>query len=263
MARELTPDELGQLLGAYALDAIADDDERSQVESYLGREASARDEVAELREVAALLAAAGSPPPPDGLWERIEAALEAEPPRLVLPLDSARERRARRGIGIRVAVGIAAASAVAAAAAAFVVTDEMAQQEDRLALVEAQMGVEGTRRAALAAMASPQARVAHLEPADPAAPPAASATVVTMPGGDAFLMAEALPDLARGRTYQLWAMTGDHDRPTLLSSAILGRHVDVVSFHAPDGSLGFLITDEPAPGVTTSGRPTLLAGEFA
>ncbi|HUV10995.1 MAG TPA: anti-sigma factor [Acidimicrobiia bacterium] len=263
MARELTPRELEQLLGVYALDALDDGEERAQVELHLDRVPSARGEVAELREVAAVLASSGSPPPPAGLWERIEAALEAEPPRLVLPLAAARETRARRGIGIRVAAAVAAASAVAAATAALVITDEMSQQEDRLALVEAQVGGDGTRRAALAAMASPQARMAHLEPVDAGAPPGVSATVVTMPGGDAYLMAEHLPRLAPGRTYQLWAMTGDHGDSTLLSTAILGRRVDVVAFHAPGGSLGFLITDEEAPGATTSVRPRVLAGEFA
>lgn len=264
MARELTPEECGLLLGAYALDAIDDPDERAQVEEYLRRVPTARDEVEDLREVTALLASSGSSAPPDGLWERIEAALAVEPPALVLPIAPGRRARSRRGVGARVAVAVAAASAAAAVVGAFVITDEMSQQADRLARVEAQVGTDqGTRRAALAAMADPRARMAYLEPASDSGAPGASATVVAMPGGDAYLMAEHLPKLAPGRTYQLWAMTGTHDDPTLLSSAILGRRVDVVAFHAPDGSLGFLITDEAAPGATTSVRPKVLAGEFA
>lgn len=263
MARELTPVELGDLLGAYALDAL-DDDERTQVEDYLDREPAARDEVADLREVAALLGSSGAPAPPEGLWDRIEAALEADPPRLVLPLASARAARARRGIGMRVAAGVAAASAAAAVITVFVVNDQMSRQEDRLASVEARVSSEGTRRAALTAMADPKARMVYLEPpADGGRVGAASATVVTMPDGDAFLMAERLPALAPGRTYQLWAMTGDHADPTVLSTAILGRRVDVVAFHAPEGSLGFVLTDEAAPGATTTVRPRVLVGEFA
>jgi len=264
MARELTPEECALLLGAYALDALDDADERAQVEDHLRRVPAARDEVQELREVTALLASAGSSAPPDGLWERIEAALEAEPPSLVLPLGPTRRSRSRRGLGARVAVAVAAASAAAAVLGAFVITDEMSQQGDRLTRVEAQVGDDqGTRRDALAAMADPQARMAYLEPAGGGEGRGASATVVAMPDGDAYLMAEHLPELARGRTYQLWAMTGSHDEPTLLSTAILGRRVDVVAFHAPDDSLGFLITDEEAPGATTSVRPRVLAGDFA
>lgn len=263
MARELTPHDIEALLGAYALDALDDGDERVQVELYLERSASAADEVAELREVAALLASAGSSDPPDGLWERIEKALEAEPPRLVLPLATARAARSRRGMGLRIAAAVAAASAAAAVVTAFVVSDEMSQQEQRLARVEAQVGSAATRRAALVAMASPDARMVHLESADASGSGSASATVVAMPDGDAFLMAEHLPALVQGRTYQLWAMTGDHAAPTLLSTAILGRRVDVVAFHAPHGSIGFLITDEAAPGATSPVRPRVLSGEFA
>lgn len=261
MARELTPHDLDQLLGAYALDALDDGEERAQVETHLERFPEARDEVAELREVAALLASGAQSAPPDGLWERIEAALEAEPPRLVLPFPS-EHARSRRGIGIRVAAAVAAVSAAAAAISAVVISGAMSRQEDRLAIVEAQVGDAGTRRAAMAAMTDPDARMAYLEPVGDEAR-GANATVVAMPGGDAFLMAEHLPTLGAGRTYQLWAMTGDHDAPTLLSTAILGRRVDVVSFHAPDGSLGFLITDEAAPGATVPVRPKVLAGEFA
>ena len=263
MARELTPQDLEALLGAYALDALHDDDERAQVEMHLERTPSAADEVAVLREVAALLASSGPSMPPEGLWERIEAALEVEPPGLVLPLASARAARNRRGIGMRVAAAVAAASAAAAAVTAFVITDEMSQQEERLALVEARVSHTDTRRAAMAAMANPEARMVYLEPRDAGSARSAGATVVAMPDGDAFLMVEDLPKLAPGRTYQLWAMTGDHGAPTLLSTAILGRRVDVVAFHAPDGSLGFLITDEVAPGATSPVRPSVLAGEFA
>ncbi len=263
MARELTPREVDELLGAYALDALDDGDERAQVELHLERTPSAAEEVAELREVAALLASSGPSAPPQGLWERIESALEVEPPGLVLPLAPARAARARRGIGMRVAAAVATAAVAAAAFAAFVITDEMSQQEQRLALVEAQVGRTATRRAAMAAMADPEARMVHLEPSDDGGSRGASATVVAMPDGDAFLMAEDLPKLAEGRTYQLWAMTGDHGAPTLLSTAILGRRVDVVAFHAPDGSLGFLITDEAAPGATNPVHPRVLSGEFA
>ena len=42
MDRELTPEEITELLPAYALDAL-DDDERAIVEAYLASDAGARD----------------------------------------------------------------------------------------------------------------------------------------------------------------------------------------------------------------------------
>jgi len=73
MDRELTPEEITELLPAYALDAL-DDDERAIVEAYLASDAGARDEVDELRVAASMLAHAGGPPP-EGVWERLESAI--------------------------------------------------------------------------------------------------------------------------------------------------------------------------------------------
>ena len=73
MARELTPAELDELLGAYALDAL-DADERDAVEEWLARSPNARRDADELRETASLLAESAEAPPSD-LWSRIEARL--------------------------------------------------------------------------------------------------------------------------------------------------------------------------------------------
>jgi anti-sigma factor RsiW len=62
VARELSRRELDELLGAYALDAV-DEDEREQVEAYLDRTPEARSLVAEYRETATLLADSGTAPP--------------------------------------------------------------------------------------------------------------------------------------------------------------------------------------------------------
>ena len=62
MDHELSPDELESLLAAYAIDAV-DDDERRAVEEHLRRSPAAADEVARLREAAAIasIAAARGP----------------------------------------------------------------------------------------------------------------------------------------------------------------------------------------------------------
>ena len=74
----LSDGELDELLGAYALDAV-DEDERRAVEAYLVVNPRARAEVAEHREVASLLAWSGAAAP-DGLWDRIAANLDEPAP---------------------------------------------------------------------------------------------------------------------------------------------------------------------------------------
>src|ERR1700709_993672 len=84
----MTPDELDALLGAYALDAV-DDEERREVEQYLSTNPRARAEVDQYQEVAAMLAFSGSAAP-EGVWDRIASAIEGEsssagPPPLQMP----------------------------------------------------------------------------------------------------------------------------------------------------------------------------------
>ena len=152
MGRELTPAELEELLGAYALDAM-DGDERAQLEEWLARSPAAREELATLRETAALLAHTGRDAPP-GVWTRIEGALAEEPPRLVLGAEGSvvpmRDRTRRRGLALRVTAGIAAASAAAAGITAVVVSQEMSEQDQRLAAVERGIERAGLREAAVA-----------------------------------------------------------------------------------------------------------------
>jgi anti-sigma factor RsiW len=261
VARELTPAELDELLGAYALDAV-DDDEREQLDTYLERSDDARRQLAELRETAALLAYEGGASAPDELWGRIEDALAVEPPRLVLPLDHARTRRNERpsrGMVAKIAVGIAAASAVAAGVTAVLVTDQMSRQEDRLDEMAQSVAHEGMRSAAAAAAADPRSQVLHL--ASPTSD--AAATVVSMPDGTAFVMGHHIPRLEEGRTYQLWTMTGVPANPAMVPTAVLGRTVGVASFRAPADGLGFVVSEEDAPGSTSPAAEHFLEGHYS
>lgn len=260
MGRELTPRELEELLGAYALDAV-DGDERAQLEDWIARSPAARAELVELRETAALLAHTGRDAPPD-VWARIEGALAEDPPGLVLggeaSVVSLRDRTQRRSIALRVTAAIAAASAAAAAITAVVVSHEMSNQEHRLTAVERGIQHAGTQQAAAAAMADPRARTLRL-----ASAAGATATLVAMPDGEGYLMVDGLPRLSRDRTYQLWAMTGDADTPKMVSSGVLGRAIGVVAFRAPPGALGFALTDERAPGAVRPRAHHVLDGHFA
>src|SRR5260221_6653406 len=95
------PQDIEELLGAYACDAV-DPDERDAVERHLPGCPRCRAEVAELREVTALLANADAATPvPDGVWDRIASSLEETPPPLRLSVitndASASQRRRRPG----------------------------------------------------------------------------------------------------------------------------------------------------------------------
>ncbi len=260
MGRELSPRELHELLGAYALDAV-DGDERSQLEEWLDRAPEAREELAALQETAAFLSHTGVEAPPD-VWARIEEALGEEPPPLVLPL-----RRRRRSFALRVTAGIAAASVAAATITAVVLSDKMERQDDRLAAVASAMVRDGTRRAALAAMADPRSHTLYLESSgeSPGESPGggAAATLVTMPDGAGYLMSVALPRLPSGRTYQLWAMTGPSETTTMVSAGVLGRDVVLAAFRAPADARGFAITEEDASGVVQPHGRHVLEGVFA
>src|SRR5438445_2008497 len=87
-------EQLMDLLGAYALDAV-DDDERTALEDHLRTCPRCRAEVEEHREVASLLAHPGASAPV-GLWDRIVGSLDAAPPPLelapVVPIAPARRR---------------------------------------------------------------------------------------------------------------------------------------------------------------------------
>ena len=225
---------LNELLGAYALDAV-DDDERRAVDEYLRVSPAAAAEVRQHREVASMLAWNASPVPA-GLWERIAGSLEADAPQpsgelaRVLPIISRRRR-----------VAITAAVWVASAAAAAV-----------LAVVAVRAFDGDTTRSPLAvafdeALADRESLTATLV----SEATTARATVVVDARGHGYLDATALPTLPTGETYQLWGVIGDK----VISIGVLGRHPDIEPF-AIDGNLtAVVITHELNGAVVSDGNP--------
>lgn len=71
------------MLGAYALDAV-EPDEAAAIELHLPTCPRCRHELADHREVAALLGYAAGGSAPGGVWDRIIASLEEPPPALML-----------------------------------------------------------------------------------------------------------------------------------------------------------------------------------
>ena len=246
MDRELSPEEVQDLLSAYALDAV-DDDERAAIDDYLARAPELRDEVAELQAAAAMLGQVGGPAP-DGVWERLESLIAEAPtplrrapsPGVIGPARStAREIRDHRW------QWLAAAAAVVALvfAGLWIVergTDTTASRDTAELAREAER-TPGARRAVLT---------------DPAGH--TLATAVVLRDGTGYLMPD-LPRLTPGQSYQLWGITGVRT----ISLGVLGANPGVVAFKAAGSTAGLAITTEVAGGVAVSEHAPDAVGDLA
>lgn len=239
----MTHDPIEDLLGAYALNAV-DDDEREAIEAHLATCPRCRAEVDGHREVAAHLALGGAPAP-NGLWERIAGAIDGEaaapPLRLVVDDGSRRARTAtpakrwqRAGLAL---------TAAAAAVAIVALSVSSVNQRDKVQEIEQAQGIES---AALDAFGSPDARLANL--VDDTGAVVVRAAI--LPDGTSYLFADNLPELD-GRIYQLWGASGDR----VVSLGPLGSAPDVLPFHTDETMTTIMITIEDEPVETSSNQP--------
>jgi len=254
----LTHDDITELLGAYALDAV-EPDEAAQIDLHLEECPRCRDEVRQHREVAGLLGNSGGAAP-EGLWDRIADALEESPPpmRLSLPVPAEVAQsnvvplapRSRRPLRWVAGVAGAAAAVVIAVLGAQVVT-----LQDRYDDLQAVLADDAVLNAANLALVDPAATRTSLASPDGAV----TASAVLLPDGTGFLMVHELPELATDRTYQLWGQTDGG----LISLGILGADPkDVIPFQASDGVQVLAITEEESGGVISSQNPAVVAGEL-
>jgi anti-sigma-K factor RskA len=262
--------EIEELIGAYALDAV-DADEREAVEQHLVVCARCRAELAEHREVAALLAYDGAPAPAV-LWDRIVESIDEPPPAIRLrvaspddiagPGDTAApggrasrdeavrlddRRRDRRAGGWYVAV--AAVAAAVALVLGIVVVRQGDATPNQVALADL---VEEART-------TPGSTTATLRPPDGGSGP--EAVVVVTPDGRGFLDTRALPGLPADRTYQLWGVVDDQ----AISLGVLGTDPDLTAFQVDDARrvAAFAVSDEVSGGVIVSQNPPVVVGESA
>jgi hypothetical protein len=255
MAAPLTHHEIEDLLGAYALDAV-DGAEADQVADHLLECARCRAEVAEHREVAALLAQGGSPAPAE-LWDRIAATIEgsgpseqdkllvAPPPLFSRPRESAGRRPWRNRATLAVA---AVAAAVSAVLGVQVVGqgDKIERQGEELARIAED---DGLGLAFSRAIADPAAELVALSSTD-----GEHEAQAVMTGGTGLIHAGALPDLPEGRTYQLWGDVGDRR----ISLGVLGNRPEVASFAVSGDIVALAITEEDGAGVVVSEQPPVV-----
>jgi anti-sigma-K factor RskA len=228
----LSHDQVRELLGAYALDAV-DPDEAEAIELHLRDCPQCAAEVADHRDTAALLAHAGADAP-SGVWDRIVSTLEEQPP--VLELRSA----PRQSWSTRL---LAAAAVVVIAAGVSWVVGRNASNGRSPGRLDA---------AIIAAYADPHAQRVRLASSDGSQ----HADVVLLPDGNGYFVRSNLPALSADRTYQLW---GDV-KGVKVSLGVLGTAPGSLGF-AARASIGALaVTVEQAGGAVTPQHAPVVTG---
>ncbi len=244
----MTPNEIEALLGAYALDAV-DDEERREIEAYLAVDPRARAEVEMHREVATLMAFSGAAAP-EGLWDRIAGSLDERAPEPGPELAKVLPARPQAPRGRRWSTAVLVGAAAAAAVAAAVITVAAVREPDAPPAALDSMAQVFDR-----AMADPDATRVVLRSEDDAQ----RAVAVLEPGGLGVISLRDLPDLGPERTYQLWGVIEDE----VISLGVLGNRPGVEPFTVRGDLSALVVTDEVAGGVTSSTQPALLAGTVA
>jgi len=258
----MTHDDLQELLGAYALDAV-DADEAAAVEEHLADCPRCRAEVADLRETAALLAHSGTDAPA-GVWDRIAAELHDTPP--PLRLEVRRGERASSQLDARrrtlQMVGMAAAAAVIVVLAFSV--QRLSSQVDDLKQSRAAASSSSSATVELAAAANraltePGARIARLSGGSGQTQLAAVAVVRA--NGQGYFLGEGLPALAangKGRVYELWGATESGQIAAL--GTVSGPGVWAFTV---DPSVHVVMVTEEAGPVAAPTSPALVTGTLS
>lgn len=251
----LSHTEIEELLGAYALDAV-EADESVEIGDHLLECPRCRAEVAEHREVAALLAHGGTDAPV-GLWDRIAATIEGtEPSAADVAMISRAPLFSRPGAASgtrawhsRAFVPLVAAAAAVIALLGFQVAglvDKLDRQGEQIAQMSEE---DGLGRAFQTAIADPDAQLVALRSAD-----GEHEVQAVVTGATGYVHAASLPELPDGRTYQLWADLGERR----ISLGVLGQRPKVASFSLSGEVLGLAITEEEGAGVVVSEQAPLV-----
>jgi anti-sigma factor RsiW len=255
----LDHDGISELLATYALDALPPD-EAALVEEHLADCPRCQDELASLREVAALLAAS-EVSPPEAIWDRIAAELTASlpsnpslpsdpslpgnpPTPEVRPIGPARRKRAWR---------VAAAGLAAAVLAVLgVLSYRAVDLDNRVGQLQSALGHHGPSQQVAVALADPAHQTVQLN----AKGSSAHANLVLLPDGRAYWVTDNLASLPPGRTYQLWALASGK----VVSLGVLGRSPENVPFRVERTMTQLMVTAEPTGGVPAPTTPVLIAG---
>jgi hypothetical protein len=265
MDRTMSHDEIAQLLGAFALDAV-DPDEADVIRAHLTECPRCASEVAEHWEVAGLIANAGVDAPAE-LWDRIAAQIDTRaaarrPAPMLLsqssaPSPSSPASRLSRPTRRRMAWSAMGTIAAAAAVVAILLAVQVGRLDQRVGQLARASQQSGLSQAVQAALLDPSAQKVDLTAtssapagATPLALKEQAAVLVILPNGSAFVVNTGLPKLASDRTYQLWGVVNGQT----VSLGLLGSQPRDVAFTVnPAAPIRvFAVTDEAAGGVVRS-----------
>jgi anti-sigma-K factor RskA len=222
-------DSYEDLLAAYALDAV-DDDERTLVDRRLAGDGAMRRELAGYHELLAVLAEAveSSPSTPSpSVWDGIERSISGTRSVPAAPEFTPSSEIKRRRFTMRFLGLVAAGSLVAAT----VFGVQLATLEE-----------PGLAAAAEELRVDPTSSVLRLT-----ASGGLAVEVVLGSDGTGYVFTDELPQITTDRTYQLWAINTNG----VISAGIFDRN-GVAAFHVDGPVAGLAITEEIAGGVVTS-----------
>jgi Anti-sigma-K factor rskA/Putative zinc-finger len=280
---EPSHDEIQELLGAYALDAV-DPETAAVVEHHLDGCLRCSTEVAQHHEVAGLLANSGGASPAT-LWDGIASQLDGSTPpsweRLSVRLETGADRTDDQMGGRETAAAVAGAAedaanvipitkdrrrgrwvawtASAVAGAAAVVAVLLGVQVHHLdrQVAALQAPLSGAEQTALNAPSTKRVQLT----AHPSTGTPVDVTVVLTKSGTGFVQAGQLSRLPIDQTYQLWGVVGEKT----ISLGLLGARPTVVAFSVASGAAvsAFAITAEHSGGVVQSSNQPVVAGQVS
>jgi anti-sigma factor RsiW len=260
MVDPMNHDEVAELLGAFALDAV-DDEEAAEISEHVATCPRCQDELTRHRQVAAVLGNVGGAAP-EHLWDAIESAIEADGAKPPTPLPASTALASTHPLSPRPApkrpvsrVAVAALTAAAVAAIA-VLGVQVARLDNRVTQAQHAATSRSVSSAAENALLDPSARRIPLMSSQAGHPVVAE--VVTTASGTGFMFNRALPKLASSRSYQLWALTAGK----AISAGLLGTDPGTVAFTLnPEHPVQtFALSVEPAAGSVAPTSTPVAAG---
>jgi anti-sigma factor RsiW len=241
-------DEASALLGAYALDAVSEE-EAALIAAHVAECPQCTAELAEHREVAGMLGNMGGDAPRE-LWDRIASqatrpvgAPDRTPP-IVVPTSLATERRHRRQGARRSPWAVAIALTTVAAVTIALMAVQISHLNTRVAHLSSMYSHQGLLLAEQAALLQPSTKRVGLVDASGTTQ---QAELVLARSGPSFFVNDQLATLPASKTYQLWAVTAG--KP--VSLGLLGQTPTLVAFtvNAARPPTTFAVTVERAAGV--------------
>ena len=236
MDERLTPDELRELLGAFALGAVGPG-EREQVEAFVLDDRDARSELHQLEHAVAWLGHA-SPRPSEASWGAVqrEIAADLEADRLVEPtVDSA------GGAPAPVTTTVAPVADLAAHRSRRNWRQVVAIAAATIVLLGTAIGVANV---ILKDSKNPPGRIVALRAPDGGVP----IRITLDRDGSGSVRSSDLPPALAGHVYQLWAQSSA--TAPMHSAGLLGRAPRGHHLRVPKGSVRIAVSVEPNGGST-------------